>query len=174
MVGIGAVKYHDLLSVEQVVITGGGCAGADIGQFEPTLLLQVGEGALATTVYDFWQVLFLELVVARFAQQAAKQQHRGDIGLYHQALAEFFDVPPSYFFRPEYADEKTAKQAASIIEMLRDPAFRMVGRYARSLSLDARALLSSLIGNLKIVELSGEASNGHVHEQEVESEVTPV
>jgi transcriptional regulator with XRE-family HTH domain len=51
-----------------------------------------------------------------------------------EALAQFFRVPPSFFFGASLKDEKTAREAAEIAALLQDQAAREAAERARGLS----------------------------------------
>ena len=72
-----------------------------------------------------------------------------------EALAEFFDVPPSYFFGPQLEDDRRARETAEIAALLRDPAARAVAERARGLGDRALEAVTDLISHLKALDSDG-------------------
>lgn len=66
-----------------------------------------------------------------------------------EALAEFFSVPPSYFFGPGLGGDEEAKEAAAIASLLRDERAREVATRARGLSPEAHCLVINLLDAVK-------------------------
>jgi transcriptional regulator with XRE-family HTH domain len=64
-----------------------------------------------------------------------------------ESLAQFFKVPPSYFFE----DEATAstREAADVAALIQDPAAREVAAKARGLSPAALGIVSGMLDDLK-------------------------
>lgn len=69
-----------------------------------------------------------------------------------EALAEFFQVAPSYFFSSDERGEARAKEAAEVAALLRDPAVRSVAQRARGLSGESVHALEQLIESLHVLE----------------------
>jgi transcriptional regulator with XRE-family HTH domain len=69
-----------------------------------------------------------------------------------EALAQFFRVPPSYFFGPPLGINGAGREAAQIAALLQDPAARLVAEQARGLSPTALEAVSDLIEHLRILE----------------------
>jgi transcriptional regulator with XRE-family HTH domain len=72
-----------------------------------------------------------------------------------EAMSEFFDVPPEYFFGEELMDSGTAKEAADVAALLRDPAARAVAERARGLGPQSLQAVMDLVESLRSIETSG-------------------
>lgn len=69
-----------------------------------------------------------------------------------EAMAEFFRVPPSYFFGEALESDPQAREAAEVAALLQDPAARRVAEKARGLSTPSIQALSGLIDSLHVIE----------------------
>lgn len=69
-----------------------------------------------------------------------------------EALAQFFRVPPSYFFGPPLSDDNTAQEAAAVAALLQDDSARRVAERARGLSPTALTAVSDLIEHLRMMD----------------------
>jgi transcriptional regulator with XRE-family HTH domain len=72
-----------------------------------------------------------------------------------EAMAEFFKVPPEYFFSSGPEDEERAKALAEMASLLQDEAVRLVAEKARGLSSTSLEAVGSLVDNLHAIERSG-------------------
>lgn len=69
-----------------------------------------------------------------------------------EALSEFFNVPPSFFFCAPLDEGPQARETVEIAALLQDEAARRVAERARGLSAPSLQAVSSLIDNLRSIE----------------------
>jgi transcriptional regulator with XRE-family HTH domain len=69
-----------------------------------------------------------------------------------EAMAEFFRVPPSYFFGEKLDSDPGAQEAAEVASLLQDPAARHVALKARGLSAPAIHAVGTLLDSLHLIE----------------------
>jgi transcriptional regulator with XRE-family HTH domain len=69
-----------------------------------------------------------------------------------EALSEFFNVPPSFFFCAPVDEDPQARETVEIAALLQDEAARRVAERARGLSTPSLQAVSSLIDNLRSIE----------------------
>jgi len=69
-----------------------------------------------------------------------------------EALAEFFNVPPSYFFGPSLERDEEAGEAAEVAALVADPAARSVAESARGLSISSLTIVRNLIEDLQLID----------------------
>lgn len=74
-----------------------------------------------------------------------------------ESLAEFFRVPPSYFFADGEGDEGAADEAATIASLLRDEWSRALLERSRCLSPSARVALMDMLEHLRRMDEAREA-----------------
>jgi transcriptional regulator with XRE-family HTH domain len=76
-----------------------------------------------------------------------------------ESMAEFFHVPPEYFFTSGPEDEARAVALAEMASLLQDEGVRLVAERARGLSATSLEAVGSLIDNLHAIERSGRRSS---------------
>jgi len=93
-----------------------------------------------------------------------------------EALAQFFQVKPEYFFATERIDEARAHEMAAVAALLQDSAVRTVAERARGLSPSSLEAVSNLIDSLHAIEQSRGrgARNGHGDDAREPDEVADV
>ncbi len=88
LVGAVAVQDEALVAVNAPEVAVRACAGLHMGQIVAGVALAVGEGQAQLARADGGDQFGALLGIGRVADQAAGQDHRGEIGLDHQGLAE--------------------------------------------------------------------------------------
>ncbi len=69
-----------------------------------------------------------------------------------EALGEFFQVPPTYFFGDEIQNDAAARETAEVAALLQDPGRRQVAERARGLSHRSLEAVLDLLTSLHEIE----------------------
>lgn len=69
-----------------------------------------------------------------------------------EALGEFFQVPPSYFFGEALPDDGAAREVAAVAALLQDPRTRQVAEGARGLGQTSHEAVLALLDSLHKIE----------------------
>ncbi|MFN2114223.1 MAG: helix-turn-helix domain-containing protein [Anaerolineae bacterium] len=72
-----------------------------------------------------------------------------------EAFAQFFSVPPSYFFGDGLVSNADARRAALLAGMLKDPSSAHLAEKGRGLSPASVAVVTELIEHLRAIEDEG-------------------